>query len=177
MEAVYILCNQGKGGGLPLHSRQRKMRRVGDLRGNNLPAPVIPLPHELRVPAECLRCGKFLCPEIPPQAVLPSEGRNSAVGRDAGAGQHTNRDCLGQLGAYSADIFLHFCLRCLSCLTSGHIGGIRKSRLSDFCYGLIPPTPLLKRGVFVGGSASCLAITLACLRSALPLPRVGIASI
>src|SRR3972149_6106907 len=105
MEAVYILCNQGKRGGLPLHSRQRKMRRVGDLRGDDLPAPVIPLPHELRIPYECLRRGKLLCPEIPPQAVLSPEGRNSAVSRDAGAGQHTNRGCLGQFGSDSAEFF------------------------------------------------------------------------
>src|SRR3972149_3271041 len=72
MKAINILGDQGKGAGLPLQFHQRMMRRIWILNGNDLPAPVIPLPYKHRVSPERLRCCKIL---ISADSGVPSSPR------------------------------------------------------------------------------------------------------
>lgn len=82
--------------------------RVGD----QPPAPVVPFPDKLGIPAEGLGRGQFLGAVLAPQAVLlPPEGGNPAGGGNAGSGEHGNAgvgpDGLADILQPGGDLVIH----------------------------------------------------------------------
>ena len=95
MQAIDILCDEMEPAYLGFKPSfqldQRIMRRIGVFHGNQFASPVVPLPHKMRVPGKGLGRGEILCSKSVPETVGSPEGRNAAIRRDAGTGQH--RDC------------------------------------------------------------------------------------
>jgi hypothetical protein len=54
---------------------------------DEIPAPVIKLPYQLRVPRKGMRRRKFHDIMVAPETVCPAKGRNAAFCRDPGPGQ------------------------------------------------------------------------------------------
>ena len=81
MQAVHVLSDQRKPLVTSLKFCQGVMRGVRVFRRKKPAAPVVPFPYRPWVSGKRLRRGKILGPEIPPQAVVPTEGRDPAVGR------------------------------------------------------------------------------------------------
>jgi hypothetical protein len=68
--------------------RERVMRGVRLGIADDLPAPVVPFPHELRIGGESARAGERLGAEASPQSARAAKGRNAGRRRHARAGEH-----------------------------------------------------------------------------------------
>src|SRR5687767_14199756 len=79
MKAVDILRNQPKFLEAPLKFRNGNMGRIRGFGCDQLAPPIVPFPHEPRIPREGFRGGKVFRAEIPPQALGPPKRRHAAI--------------------------------------------------------------------------------------------------
>jgi len=89
VQAVDVLRDQREIGNAPFEHGKRAMTGIGLRLCDELAPPRVPIPHELGVAAECIRCGELLRIELRPQARLGiAKRRHAGFGGDAGARQH-----------------------------------------------------------------------------------------
>ena len=90
VQAVDVLGDQREARTLT-PAGEHLVRRVRPRRGDRRAAPVVPLPHQLRIHGERFRRGELLGAELPPQPVVSAEGGDAARRRHACAGQYDGR--------------------------------------------------------------------------------------
>ena len=97
MQPVDVLRDHEEVGLRPFDRRQRAVSRIGRRTGDQLAAPGIPIPDELRVAAERVGRGELERIELRPHAGLRvAKRRHAGFGRDSRAGQRGNRARLAQ---------------------------------------------------------------------------------
>ena len=90
VQAVHVLGDQARPIPLAHESRDRPVGRVGEAGSHADPAPLVPFPHQARVPGESLGGCKFLRSMMLPEAIGPAEGGHSGLCADSGTSQHQN---------------------------------------------------------------------------------------
>ena len=94
VQAVNILGYEDELGNEALEFRERLVARIRGSPLYEIPAPGVPLPHETWVSCECFRgCELFGVKAGPEPSLGLPEGRDAALGRNAGAGE--DRDASG----------------------------------------------------------------------------------
>ena len=82
MQSIHILGDQGKVGAALLQLCQGKMAGVGAGLSYQTAAPVVPLPHQVRVSGEGLGRGQFRRVVLVPESVLAAKRGNARFGGD-----------------------------------------------------------------------------------------------
>ena len=130
VQPVDVLRDQHEIGGASFQFRQREVARVGLRRRDELAAPGVPVPDELRVARECGRRGELARIEARPQAGLRvAERRQSGFGGDARTGQRRDKarvaKCNDELGIDHVErsIGIRILARCHQCRRGGSTFG------------------------------------------------------
>ena len=87
VESVDVLRDEREPWLLDFQFHQRAVSGVRRGFGDDLAAPVVPLPYQARIARERLGCRQFFRLVVLPQAACAAEGRDAALGGDAGARQ------------------------------------------------------------------------------------------
>ena len=87
VQVINILGNKGELRNLLLQTYQGFVGRVWLQGSKQLPAPIIEVPHQLRVTGKGLRSSQVGGLETLPESVLASKSGHSALGGDAGTGK------------------------------------------------------------------------------------------
>lgn len=87
MQPVHILSNQPKVRAASLQFDDGSVSIVRLFCREQPASPVVPLPHEARIPLESFGCRQVLRAKVLPQAVRTAKRRHTAVGGDPGAGE------------------------------------------------------------------------------------------
>jgi hypothetical protein len=90
VQVIYVLGNKRKLSNLLLQTYQGLVGRVWLQGSKQFPAPIIEVPHQLRVAGKGLRRSQISGPETLPEPVLASKSGHSALGRDAGTGKYSD---------------------------------------------------------------------------------------